>query len=174
MLTTADAMQPEVETVGPGVGLIELERRFMTLGRTGFPVVAEGRLVGVVSRSDVIRVLAIERSHEEQRPDFYRAFENPSAGGDADAKAIAARGGRRAAGLTPRDAMSRNVVSVRRDQPLDEVARLMLDAHIHRLPVVDDAGKLVGLVTTLDIVRLLAEGRLVEAKGDVSPEKLLS
>lgn len=42
---------------------------------------------------------------------------------------------------------------------------MMLDGHIHRLPVLD-RGKLVGLVTTLDIVRLLAEGRVVEAAPD--------
>jgi len=173
MLITADAMQSEVETVAPGVGLIELERRFMTMGRNGFPVVEDGRLVGIVSRSDVVRVLTIERSHEGQLSDFYRAFEDPSATGEPDAGDVEARVGKRAEGLQVRDAMIQQVVSVRRDQPLDEVARLMLDAHIHRLPVVDDADRLVGLVTTLDVVRLLAEGRLVEAKGDTSPNKLL-
>lgn len=175
MLTAAHAMQAKVESVPPGMSLVDLERRFLALGLTGFPVVEDGKLVGIVSRSDVVRALSVERSTEEQLADFYRAFEDPAHARSAAAEAAAAeaRVGERAGKLAVRDVMIRRVITVDRDQPLSEVARLMLDGHIHRLPVAEE-GQLLGLVTTLDIVSLFAGGRLVEAKPeDAPPERLL-
>ena len=171
MLTASHVMQTEVESVSPELGLVDLERRFLMVGVQGFPVVEEGRLVGIVSRSDIVRILSIERAQQEQISDFYRSFGDPEPQTSSEAStdaSVAARVGERAAGLHVRDAMIRNVITVRRDQPMTEVARLMLDGHIHRLPVVEDE-KLVGILTTLDIVRLLADGRLVEEKPEKTP-----
>jgi len=167
-------MKTDVESVSPAMGLVDLERKFLMLGMSGFPVIEEGKLVGIVSRSDVVRMLSVERATEEQLSDFYRAFEDPAhARSEAlETAAVAARVGERAAALTVRDAMIHRVVSVDRDQPLSEVARLMVDGHIHRLPVIED-GKLIGLVTTLDIVGLIARGRLVEAQPDGVAEPLI-
>ena len=47
---------------------------------------------------------------------------------------------------------------VMQTDPLQEVARCLVGHRIHRLPVVD-AGRLVGILTSLDLVRLFAEGR---------------
>jgi len=161
MLEVASAMQTKVETVSPDLDLVELERRLLAAGCSGFPVVEEGRLVGIVSRSDIVRAIAVERATEEQLSDFYRSFAEPdgSSGGDAEAAAIESRVGARAAHLRVRDVMIRDVKSVERNQPLADVAKRMVEAHIHRLPVVDGE-RLVGIVTTLDIARLVAEGRL--------------
>jgi len=162
MLEVASAMQTKVETVSPDLDLVELERRLLAAGCSGFPVVEEGRLVGIVSRSDIVRAIAVERATEEQLSDFYRSFAEPdgSSGGDAEAAAIESRVGARAAHLRVRDVMIRDVKSVAAlDQPLADVAKRMVEAHIHRLPVVDGE-RLVGIVTTLDIARLVAEGRL--------------
>jgi CBS domain-containing protein/RNA polymerase-binding transcription factor DksA len=156
------------------MGLCDLERRFLMLGLSGFPVIEEGKLIGIVSRSDVVRMHAVERSAEEQLSDFYRSFEDPTRAKSPaeESSEVAARVGERAAELTVRDVMIRRVISVDRDQPLSEVARMMLDGHIHRLPVLEN-GKLIGLVTTLDIVRLLAEGRIAEARPDTTSSDLL-
>jgi DnaK suppressor protein len=169
MLTAGDAMQTDVESVSPGTGLVDLERKFVMLGLSGFPVVEKGQLVGIVSRSDVVRILAVERSAAEQQADFYRSFEDPARASSAaaEASAVSARVGQRAGSLKVRDAMVRRVIGVERDQPLAEVAQLMLDGHIHRLPVLDE-GKLVGLVTTIDLIRLFAEGRIAEASSDAA------
>ena len=168
-------MQTDVESVSPDMGLVDLERKFLALGRSGFPVVEQGRLVGIVSRSDVVRMLSVERAAEEQLADFYRAFEDPSQASTnekLETAAVAARVGERAAALAVRDAMIHRVVSVERNQPLSEVARMMVAGHLHRLPVLDD-GKLIGLVSTLDIVRLLAQGRLFDGHTDGAAELLL-
>ena len=175
MLTTAHAMQRDVETVSPKMGLVDLERKFLTSGRNAFPVIEDGKLIGIVSRADIVRLLSIERSTEEQRSDFYRSIENPTRArsDEAEVAAINAAVGERAAGRHVRDAMTHQVVSVDVDQPLTEVARLLLDGHIHRLPVVEE-GRLKGIVTTLDIVRLFAQGQLIQAPpDDAAAEHLL-
>ena len=167
MLTAAHAMQADVESVSPKLGLVELDRKFLMLGVGGFPVVDQGKLVGIVSRSDIVRMLAVEQVTEEQLSDFYRSFDGAArpAGGPDERSVVGSRVGERMARLTVGDAMIRRVISVERDAPISEIARLLLDGHIHRLPVVDD-GRLVGLVTTLDLVRLLADGRIVPAQPD--------
>src|SRR4051794_8952505 len=49
--------------------------------------------------------------------------------------------------------MTRNVVSVNTDAYLDQVTKIMLDRRISGLPVVNDSGRLVGMVTEGDLLR---------------------
>ena len=55
---------------------------------------------------------------------------------------------------TVREAMNRKVLCVSPDQPLAEVASIMINKDVDRVPVVRD-GRLVGLLTRGDIVRKL-------------------
>jgi tRNA nucleotidyltransferase (CCA-adding enzyme) len=57
------------------------------------------------------------------------------------------------------DVMVTSVITVGPDAPLESVARALVEHRIHRLPVVEE-GRLVGLVSSTDLVRLVAEGRL--------------
>ena len=54
--------------------------------------------------------------------------------------------------MTVRDVMTRSVVSVRRETPLREVAQLLLEGRISGLPVVDDAGAVLGVVSEADFL----------------------
>jgi CBS domain-containing protein len=58
--------------------------------------------------------------------------------------------------------MTTAVVSLPPGAAVQEAARLMLPAGVHRLLVVDDEGELVGLVSSSDIVRAVAERGLGE------------
>jgi CBS domain-containing protein len=51
------------------------------------------------------------------------------------------------------DVMTRNVVSVRPDTPVAEAIRTMLDNQISGLPVIDEAGGMVGILTEGDLLR---------------------
>jgi CBS domain-containing protein len=55
-----------------------------------------------------------------------------------------------------RNHMTTDVVSIRSWTPLTTVARIMLDAHIHRVVVVDEAHHPVGIVTSTDILARVA------------------
>jgi CBS domain-containing protein len=53
---------------------------------------------------------------------------------------------------TVRDVMTSEVLAVRRETPLKEVARLLVERRISGLPVVDDEGQVVGVVSEADLL----------------------
>ena len=56
------------------------------------------------------------------------------------------------------DIMSRPVVTVHPDQPAATAAQMIERHAIKRLPVVDDLGRLVGIVSRADLVEVYARG----------------
>jgi CBS domain-containing membrane protein len=61
------------------------------------------------------------------------------------------------------DVMTRNPVTTSRRTTIGALARMMLDAHIHRILVVDHDGKPVGIVSSTDILAALARGEATHA-----------
>ena len=61
--------------------------------------------------------------------------------------------------------MSRRLVSVRETTPLVEVARVMCDGHWHRVTVVDDSGRLKGIVSTMDVLAALVQAADEQVKS---------
>jgi len=59
--------------------------------------------------------------------------------------------------LSVGDAMSDNLLTAYEDTSLTDGLRLMQERGVRRLPVVDHAGTLVGIVTADDVIRFLAE-----------------
>jgi CBS domain-containing protein len=59
-------------------------------------------------------------------------------------------------GSTVAEVMTKNPVTIRPEQTVQEAARLMMQKEVHRLPVVDKDDALVGIVTRGDIVRAMA------------------
>ena len=55
--------------------------------------------------------------------------------------------------MNARDVMSKPVVSVHPDTPLREIARLLIDKGISAVPVVDDKGAPIGMVSEGDLIR---------------------
>lgn len=58
------------------------------------------------------------------------------------------------------DIMTENVISIRPSDRIDDAMRLMLENHISGLPVIDDAGHLVGVVSEGDLLRRTETGTL--------------
>jgi CBS domain-containing protein len=56
-----------------------------------------------------------------------------------------------------RDYMTTDVVTVARDVPVATIGRQMLDAHIHRVVVVDEGQRPIGVVSSTDILTAVAE-----------------
>ena len=54
--------------------------------------------------------------------------------------------------LTVKDIMSTNIVTVKPDTEILEAARLLLEKRFNGLPVVDDSGKVVGIICQSDLV----------------------
>jgi CBS domain-containing protein len=152
-----DVMKSDIVTVSPDTPLPELQREFLSARVGALPVVgADGRLEGIVSRSDVVRQFSVEQSLVELTSSGFDA----ELGGSDSAASVEAIGeavGRRLAGLHARDLMIHDVETTSPDESLADAAKRMLRRRIHRLPVVEE-GRLVGIVTALDYVAIFGEG----------------
>lgn len=125
---------------------------------SGAPVEdAEGRLVGVVSLSDVARAtseqphLEAERPRSERPPvpDYYlRGWERRLAAEELESFQV------EEPGLLVSEIMTPRIHSVDEATPVSAAARMMREAHIHRV-LVTGRGKVVGIVTTSDLLGLL-------------------
>ena len=158
-LLVEEVMRRNVATIAPDVTLPDLEKSFVSKGVSGFPVVERGELVGLVSRSDIVRQLVWEQELAEATSDYYfdsdGFHEVPLVSFDA----IADRVGERVQRLTVGDVMSRALLKAAPDHTLRQAAQTMADNGIHRLPVTH-GDRLVGLLSSLDVVRLVANRRL--------------
>jgi CBS domain-containing protein len=63
--------------------------------------------------------------------------------------------------IQARDVMTANVISISEDATVEEAARKLLESHIHRLLVVDEEGKPLGILSTTDIIREMRGTRWV-------------
>lgn len=154
-----EVMQTEVATIGPDADLRALDELLLERRIQGVPVVAGEKVVGIISRSDVVRQLHAEESRFEAEVDFYLSpFDETERRPGADrevSEAVAAR----LRQLRVKDAMTEDVIAVAPDDDLARAARSMVERRIHRLLVLE-GGRLAGLVSSLDVLRLVAEGRL--------------
>jgi CBS domain-containing protein len=150
-----DVMVSEVFTVSPGLVLLELERELAAHRITGAPVLEHGRVVGIVSRADIDARLFREQSRSAASALFYQQtdLEGAAPPEPSDPTAEALESLRH---LHVRDVMTRELLAVAPDDPLPEVARVMRDRRVHRVLVLD-AGQLVGIVSSFDVVRAVAE-----------------
>jgi CBS domain-containing protein len=153
-----DAMQRDVVSIGPEATLAQLEELLIAHRIGGAAVIDGGRLVGVASRSDVVRTLLLGHSLAD-----YVAEE--LAGSDTSGErrrglaALPSDVVARLAGHRVRDIMIADPVTVEVTTPIREVAGTFVERRIHRV-FVTDADRLVGVVTTLDLARLVASNRV--------------
>ena len=158
-MVATEIMRRSIQTVPTTMALPELERAFVQAKVSGFPVVDGDQLVGVVSRSDIVRQLDLEHQTAQRTSDFYfdaGGFHELSLATNVE---IADRVGERIEQLTVGEVMHRQLFAVPPDQPLRAIAETMVDNNIHRVLVTQE-GKLLGLISTTDFVRLYAEGRI--------------
>lgn len=156
-----DAMTQEVFTVDPEMTLTELDRALLAQGVSGAPVLEDGNVVGVVSRTDVVRTLYDEQREAGKVSGFYSSpFPIP-----ISALEHLAKDSRRIADhmtkMKVREIMSTEVKSVEPDDVITGVAQMMASEGYHQLPVIDQ-GELIGIVSSLDLVRLLGRVGLAE------------
>ncbi|MDH5671503.1 MAG: CBS domain-containing protein [Myxococcales bacterium] len=145
-------MKREMVTVRSDDSIVELERALAHHRISGVPVVDDGALVGVVSRGDLVRQLAVEEALAEIATDYYRDPGLPM-GEDAELGAIS---GEQLHSKKVADLMTTRLITVESSAPMADASRLMLEHGIHRVPVVDD-GRLVGILSSHDVLRMVAQ-----------------
>ena len=145
--TVADVMTRDVVAVSPDTNLETVASALAKHRISGVPVVDRtGKAVGVVTAADLINP-AREASEDKGLPIIYYIEEGwaaPSIEG-ADVKK-----GRAADVMTPL------AFTIESNSSVVEAAAVMVEQRIHRLLAVDD-GVLVGIVSTLDLLRAFTE-----------------
>lgn len=145
-MKASDIMNTRIVSVAPEASVAEIAGLMLTHGVSGVPVVEEGgRLVGMVTEGDLICRPELDTEHKP-RSWWLQAFGNP-----ADLAAEYAR----SRGNCASDIMSRNLITVRPDATLRDIAELLEKRHIKRVPVVSD-GAIVGIVSRANLVQALA------------------
>jgi len=140
-------MSTPVVAAGPQITIQHVARMMINHRVSGIPIVEEdGQLIGIITEGDLLRRL--ETGTERQRSRWSEWF-LPNSRLAADYVKSHAR---RVA-----DIMTRDVVTVDEFAALGEVADLMEQHRIKRVPVVHD-GRLEGIVSRADLLRMLASG----------------
>jgi CBS domain-containing protein len=148
-VNVADVMTRDVLTVTPSTGVQEIARLLWGHGISGVPVVDEaGALVGIVSELDLLM-----RNANLHIPQYLRVLDVMIPLGN---KHEFEEELRRALGATAAEVMTDKVITVEPETDLADAATLMMDKDVNRLPVVA-AGRVVGIISRADFVRLLAQ-----------------
>ncbi len=156
-------MSPDVLSMSATANVDVVARRLRENGELRvLPVVQGGRLVGVITRSDLLR----HRSRPERRTGLRRLLGGRDRVTDdpLDGLARTRRAGPSAAPDSPVTAtMTREVVTVAPTEPVSVAGELMMHHRHTALPVVDDGGRLVGIISEADILADPLAGRSAHA-----------
>lgn len=132
-MRVADIMQTNLMTVRGTDTITEAIALLAESHVSGVPVIAGGRLVGVLSNSDILEALADKPDPEERE----RLFDQ----------------------TTVQEIMTARPQTITSDASVKDAAQRMLYLEVHRL-FVEDNGRLVGVVSTTDLVRAMAGQRV--------------
>ena len=127
-------MSTELITVNLTNNLVEAEKLFNENSIRHIPVVSGNDIIGMLSLTDLLRVSFVD-TYGSDESDVDTAVYNM---------------------LSIEQVMVKNIVSVSSTQTIKEVVEVLAKNEFHALPVVDQ-GKLVGIVTTTDLLNYLLE-----------------
>ena len=143
--TAEDLMAPNPISIRVEAEVAEVRLLFTGKGIAAAPVIDEaGRPIGVVSRSDL---LVYQHEHEKSKagePEYFFAATDESEGKAGPAGKC-----------TVADLMTPAIFAVSLDTPVQRVVSDMVGLRVHRLFVVDDDGVLVGVISTMDVLKHL-------------------
>lgn len=145
-LTVADVMSRDVAQVEPDTPVSEVVSLLIDRALRALPVVdAERHVVGIITDGDLLT-----RDVTSLSVDLQRAL--PIVDRAAAVATLTDRPQRAADVLTP------NPITLPATTPLAQAAAVMAERKLKRLPVVDEQGRLVGMVSRYDLLKTVAEG----------------
>ncbi len=151
-----EVMTSEVISVTEGTSLKELAEILEEHPFSGVPVVDEDqRVVGIVSETDILQYTQqiigqpIRKPYKLLTKDKEVLHVNVLHRGVEMIELVAA--------TTVEKLMSREVITVEENTPVYETIRIMNDHKINRIPVIDESGKLKGIISRGNIISSLSQ-----------------
>lgn len=138
-----DVMTSTVVTIKRDADLHEAARLLSENKISGMPVVDDNnRVIGVISEADILILAGMRKEHT------FRDILRNILGEPVPAK----KGGNKVG-----DVMGFPPITSKAEDDIGEVAKILDDRRIKRLPVVDDEGKIIGIISRADIVRAIGK-----------------
>ncbi|MFN8142227.1 MAG: CBS domain-containing protein [Solirubrobacterales bacterium] len=150
MPTVAEIMDREPVSVSPEASIQDVIDLLQTNDLPGVPVVDETKKVlGIITDSDLVI------SNEDS--DFHLPHYVNIMGGIVFLESTKhwEERAKKAFAATAADMMTADPITVGPDEPAEHAGRLISERKHNRLPVVDDEGRLVGVVTRVDVLAAL-------------------
>ena len=140
-----DIMTTNVVTVSPETDIAEAVRLMLERQISGVPVIdSSGRLAGILTEGDLMRRAELVTGRQSW-------WINPTSSPEQEAKAFV-----KSHGLKVKDVMTKEVVTINEQEPLDRIAMVFEERGIKRTPVMR-SGKVVGIVSRANLLRSLAD-----------------
>lgn len=145
-LTAKEIMNKKVITIKKDASINELSELLVNNKISGVPVLDEnGSLAGIVSEGDII----VQNSDLH----FPRYFKLLDAIIYLESLNKFKRSLQKHLATKVEDIMTVKVKTAGEDTPINEIADIMLDSRVNRLPVMDKNNKLIGIITRADIIK---------------------
>ena len=145
-----EIMVREVIAIQEDASVEELSRILVENQISGVPVVDKhGKLVGIATEGDLI-----VKDADLHFPRYFKLLDSIIY---LESLNKFKKNLKKYLGTKVSDVMSTEVRTVREDTPVSEAANLMIRNNINRLPVMDDDGKMVGIITRADIVKSMVK-----------------
>jgi CBS domain-containing protein len=146
-MRVGEVMTRPAVAVPPEMKVAAVARTLLDHGLRAVPVVEAGRLIGIITETDLL-----VRDAKLHFPTYLGILENLlPVGGDRNLEDEL----RRVLAVTAREIMTEDVHTAAPDDDLGEVAHQMVQHHLHAIPVVEQ-GVLEGMLFPSDVVRLVA------------------
>jgi CBS domain-containing protein len=150
-LRARDVMTADPVCVGPSATIRDLGRIFEEHEISGVPVVdQQGRIIGVVSKTDLIRRCA--EGTDDIPPAYLFEILGEQGDGSEPSEVIPEPL------ICVEDFMTQDPITVAPDVGVTAVARLMTERRVHRVVVADDEDFPVGIITSMDLLEAFARG----------------
>jgi CBS domain-containing protein len=158
--TVKDVMTTRVIWVHQDASFREMAAALREHRVSAFPVVDEaGKVIGVVSEADMLAKEALD-SERAGMPGMITGI-------------LRRKEQEKARGITAGDLMTHPAVTVTPDDTVEHAARLMYTRKVKRLPVVDAAGHLVGIVSRADLLAVFSRTD-EEIRKEISDDVMLN
>ncbi len=151
-LSAKDIMSGNVITINKNASIEELSALLIENKISGVPVVDDdGIMVGIATEGDII-----VKDTDLHFPRYFKLLDGIIY---LESFTKFKNNLKKHLAIKVEEIMTLKVVSARADTPVSEIAEMMVNNRVNRIPIIDEEGKPVGIVTRADIVKSFAKNQ---------------